>query len=43
MVIVAKIPPRELHSGMAGIDFPRPLPKAGGEDYENDYNDTSAC
>jgi hypothetical protein len=23
-----------LHSGMAGIDFPRPLPKAGGEDYE---------
>jgi len=43
MVIVAKIPPLELHSGMAGIDFPRPLSKAGGEDYENDYNDTSAC
>jgi hypothetical protein len=40
MVIVAKIPPLELHSGMAGIDFPGPLPKAGGEDYETAYLDT---
>jgi hypothetical protein len=28
-VIVAKLPPLELHSGVAGIDFPRPLQKAG--------------
>jgi hypothetical protein len=27
--MVAKLPPRELHSGMAGIDFPRPLRIAG--------------
>jgi hypothetical protein len=26
---VAKLPPLELHSGVAGIDFPRPLQKAG--------------
>ncbi len=27
--MVAKLPPLELHSGVAGIDFPRPLQKAG--------------
>jgi hypothetical protein len=38
-VIVAKLPPLELHSGAAGIDFPDPLRKAGREDFYFNYKE----